>query len=455
MNKRNTSAIAPNLSPYEAVIANDPKLQIKVANILQAAASCGRITNAEILECLPKNITAETLELTEIIQDLIGFLRRHGILIVETEKAPPPSCTPIPRRRGQPPKPRLEHEEEEYVPAAKREGYGGNIQDRLSRDIALATGNKGVPTHAENVELMKRIERGDERAYEEMVLRNIRFVWKIAYEHTNLGVPVEDLAQEGVLGLMRALTGNARGEGRWDWRRGFQLTTFIRHHIKQRILRSLANDGSTIRIPVHLSAKIYKMYYAERKLYNELGREPTMEEIADKLGLPAKFVERWQRVLTIKYPLSLNSHAEAGDDNSFESVVPDPKAVEPSEEVSRSEAYEKLHEMVATLPEREREVIQWRFGLDGRTCRTLEEIGVKLSLTRERIRQIECRALERLGNPKNLAILGMPSPPDPDERGPEDMPVAPSPKSFSPAENVNIIRLYLETARTERAQMRY
>lgn len=242
-------------------------------------------------------------------------------------------------------------------------------------------------TIEEEVVLAARIRQGDLEAKSRMIRSNLRLVVKIARDYSNLGLPLLDLISEGNIGLIKAVE-------RFDPSKGGKLSTYAAWWIKQSIKRALANQSKTIRLPVHLVDKIAKIRRVALQMTEELGREPTDEELAEELGLTAA------KVSTLKTaavrPASLD--ATIGDDDSTEliEIVGDAEAQDPFEMLRDKNLHDEVGDLLGILDERERRILNSRFGLDGSTPRTLEEVGEKFGVTRERIRQLQNIALGKL-----------------------------------------------------------
>jgi RNA polymerase primary sigma factor len=247
-------------------------------------------------------------------------------------------------------------------------------------------GRHPLLTAAQEVEIAKRIEAGDMLAKQRMIQSNLRLVVSIAKNYRNQGLPFLDLIQEGTLGLIRAVE-------KFDWRRGYKFSTYATWWIRQAVARALADKARTIRMPVHIVERLQKMNRAERSLWAVLGREPTLEEIAEEANLPlqqAKEVKAAARASTsLDAPVGEAEDAVLGDFVAGDGPLPD-------EQVEDSLRSQVLATALRALPERHRHVVVLRYGLADAEPKTLEEIGRRLGLTRERVRQIEVEALKRL-----------------------------------------------------------
>jgi RNA polymerase primary sigma factor len=278
----------------------------------------------------------------------------------------------------------------------------------VNGDLAVATtdalqlflneaGKYPLLTAAEEVELAKRIERGDQEAKERMINSNLRLVISIAKKWQGHDLPLLDLIQEGIIGLIRAVE-------KFDWRKGFKFSTYATWWIRQAVQRGVANKSRTIRIPVHISEREQKLRRAERELRAKLDRDPTEKEVAKEAKLSLEQLREVRRaaraVTSLDRPVGEEAEATLGD------LVASDHAPPPEEEVRVTLGTEALHRALAELPDREREVLKLRYGLNGDVDpASLEEIGRRLGITRERVRQIEADALEKLAVNRELDAL--------------------------------------------------
>ena len=256
-------------------------------------------------------------------------------------------------------------------------------------------GRHPLLTAGQEVGLAKRVERGDEGAKQRMVQSNLRLVVSIAKRYRHQGLPFLDLIQEGTLGLIRAVE-------KFDWRRGYKFSTYATWWIRQAVDRAVAEKARMIRMPVHIVERLQRMNRAERSLPTRLGREPSLEEIAEEASVPieqARQVRAAARAaMSLDQPVGDQGDAVVGDFVAGEGLLPD-------EQVELSLRREALQQALAALGERERQVLVLRYGLDDDDPKTLEEIGRRLGLTRERIRQIEVAALTRLASLREIQAV--------------------------------------------------
>ncbi|MCP9486852.1 MAG: sigma-70 family RNA polymerase sigma factor [Gaiellaceae bacterium MAG52_C11] len=286
-----------------------------------------------------------------------------------------------------------EKDDKEQAPVAEAAVATG-AADSLQLFLADVGRHKLLTAHDEVV-LAKAIERGDPVAKRRMIESNLRLVVSIAKGYRGLGVPFLDLIQEGTLGLNRAVE-------KFDWRRGFKFSTYATWWIRQSVQRAVANHARTIRVPVHVVERQQKLSRAARRLEVELGREATKLELAEATGLPIQHVE--EALGAAHASVSLNQTVGADDEGELGDLFADREAADPFEEAEESLRKQGVRRALDALPERERRILELRFGFEGEPW-TLEAIGHELDLTRERVRQLEGQALSRLAALRDLASL--------------------------------------------------
>jgi RNA polymerase primary sigma factor len=333
-----------------------------VRQLIDAAEQTGSIRAGELSELV------ETHELGTLeAEALHRELEQRGIEVVDDEKEQAPPPQPV---------------------------VYETTTDALQLFLREA-GRHALLTAAQEVELSKKIERGDPEAKQRMIQSNLRLVVSIAKNYRNQGLPFLDLIQEGTLGLIRAVE-------KFDWRRGFKFSTYATWWIRQAVARALADKARTIRMPVHIVERLQKMNKAERMLWTQLGREPTLAEIAEEASLPleqAREVRAAARASTsLDQPVGEQEDAVFGDFVAGDGPTPE-------DEVEVSLRSQALIRGLAALSERERKVLALRYGLTDAEPKTLEEIGRQLGLTRERVRQIEVHALRRLSKLREMESI--------------------------------------------------
>lgn len=261
-------------------------------------------------------------------------------------------------------------------------------EDKAMRIYLREIGKVPLLTPEEEVELAERIKKGDEAARQKMIEANLRLVVKIAQDYAKLGLPLLDLISEGNLGLIKAVE-------RFDPKKGGKLSTYAAWWIKQSIKRALANQSKTIRLPSHMIDKISRMNRAAHKLTEKLGREPTSAEIAKELGVEPETVEQWKRIALT--PASLDAPLSDEEDSAeMGEVVGDAEARTPSQIIETEQMLQEVGDLLEKLDERERTILVHRFGLGGGEKMTLEELGERFNITRERVRQIQNAAVQKL-----------------------------------------------------------
>jgi RNA polymerase primary sigma factor len=383
------------------VIATDSVVEMEeLQGVLAAGRERGLVTAASLRSAI------EEAELSSAqAQDLFGYLEEHSIEVVEIEEGnvelhvvgadageASSAATALPASEELDEE---EREDEEAGDVRVRLRELKRAEADLSVDPSLdslrlylrSIGRVPLLNAAEEVSLAKRIERGDMSAKQHMVEANLRLVVSIAKGYVGRGLTFLDLIQEGSLGLIRAVE-------KFDHRRGYKFSTYATWWIRQAVSRALADKARTIRIPVHMVERLNKLISAERMLIQQLGREPTNEEIAAELECEVREVRDVLRLA--QQPVSLEKPMGEEDDSALADFVEDVSAESPFEIASEALRRENIGRVLASLPRREREVLELRYGIVGGRARTLEEVGRAFNITRERVRQIENRTLKKL-----------------------------------------------------------
>ena len=341
----------------------------ELQKLVEQGQEKGFLTYDEIVK------SVEDVDLTkEQLEDFTTYLIDHSIELVEGEqhKALPHEQPIVPP--------------EEIAAAPKLDLTVEPSLDSL-RLYLREIGKVPLLTADQEVSLAKRIERGDERAKQHMIEANLRLVVSIAKGYLGRGLTFLDLIQEGSLGLIRAVE-------KFDHRKGFKFSTYATWWIRQAVTRAIADKARTIRIPVHMVEKLNKVVHIERQLVQRLGREPRPEEVAEELEMSVEEVREILRMAQM--PVSLEKPIGEEEDSSLGDFVPDDQAESPFDTASLSLRREDIEAALGSLPERDRKVIELRYGLLGEAPCTLEEVGRAFGVTRERIRQIENNTLKRL-----------------------------------------------------------
>jgi RNA polymerase primary sigma factor len=389
--------------------AGKGKKQLALRMLLDKANIQGYLTASDLIEAFP-----ETSVDTERLSVLLTSLRRRGVEVIDPDDNFPSETTTV--------------DPTEFKPASAIE-TNHHLDESIARDDTVGMYLKEmsrVPllTVDEELDLAIRIEKGrkakeekikltgrqnaahrqkldiliddGQLAREHLIKANTRLVVSIAKRYMGRGVAFLDLIQEGNLGLMKAVK-------KYDYTRGFRFSTYATWWIRQTITRAISDQGRTIRVPVHMIDRIRQLYKTNHDLEQKLGRQPTIEELAEAVDLP---VQRVQWIMKVSWrPLSLETPVGDEEDSELGHFIEDEVSLSPMQSAYQSMLKDKLEEILSTLSPREARVLRLRFGLDDGTIYTLEEVGRKFGLTRERIRQIEGRALRQLRHPKRARQL--------------------------------------------------
>ena len=350
-----------------------PEYLGKVRSLVHEGQGRGFVTHRDIERHVPVEVwDPDTLD------NILSNLQELGIEVVEGETQ---SKVHAPVGVG-----------EELLPSL--DGDFGRLDDiPLTDPVRMylrEIGKVSLLTAEEEVVLAQRMEEGDVKAKQKLVDANLRLVVSIAKKYIGRGMLFLDLIQEGNLGLIRAVE-------KFDYRRGFKFSTYATWWIRQAITRAIADQARTIRVPVHMVETINKMVRISRQLVQQLGREPTDEEIAAEMEIDPSRVEEIRRISQL--PVSLETPIGEEEDSQLGDFIEDRDLPSPDEAAAGHLLHEQIEEMLATLSSREREVLHYRFGLEDGHSYTLEEVGRKFNVTRERIRQIEAKALRKLRQP--------------------------------------------------------
>ncbi len=379
-----------------------------VVAVVESEELHGFITESQERGFVGADALAAALDEAEVspqqTQDLLSYLEEHGIEVLTSGESVPELHPHGPGRSDDSP---AAHALEGTGVGEQEQGdenvseLGARLEELRRPDVDLTVepsldslrlylrsiGRVPLLSAEEEVALAKRIERGDVAAKQHMVEANLRLVVSIAKGYVGRGLTLLDLIQEGSLGLIRAVE-------KFDYRRGYKFSTYATWWIRQAVTRSLADKGRTIRIPVHMVERLNKLIHAERRLIQQLGREPSPAELAAELDCTVRDVRDIMRIT--QQPISLEKPVGEEDDSALADFVEDVSAASPFEIASEALRRENVTRVLASLPRREREVIEMRYGIVGGRPRTLEEVGRAFNITRERVRQIENRTLKKL-----------------------------------------------------------
>lgn len=380
----------------DEIMQEEPKDKKQILDELtEKGKGKGSITYTEISDHLG-NIELDKDEMDDIYEQLIS----KGIEIV-SETEPEPDDIELSELENE----EVEDPEVEAVIAENTGAKEIDLEATIPKGIAVddpvrmylkEIGKVPLLTAQEEIELAKRMEAGDEAAKQKLCEANLRLVVSIAKKYVGRGMLFLDLIQEGNLGLIKAVD-------KFDWKKGYKFSTYATWWIRQAITRSIADQARTIRIPVHMVETINKLIRVSRQLLQEKGREPSPEEIAEEMGISE---EKVREILKIaQEPVSLETPIGEEEDSHLGDFIPDEDVPAPAEAAAFSMLKEQLVEVLDTLTEREQKVLKLRFGLDDGRARTLEEVGKRFDVTRERIRQIEAKALRKLRHPSRSKKL--------------------------------------------------
>ncbi|MDD6794363.1 MAG: RNA polymerase sigma factor RpoD [Clostridiaceae bacterium] len=341
-----------------------------VKNLIEKGKKNGSLTYKEIMDEI------EHIELSpEQIEKIYELLESMGIEVIGAADH------------------MVKEEEEEEIDLSVPEGIA--IDDPV-RMYLKEIGKVPLLTSEEEIDLAKRLEAGDQRAKKKLAEANLRLVVSIAKRYVGRGMLFLDLIQEGNLGLIKAVE-------KFDYRKGYKFSTYATWWIRQAITRAIADQARTIRIPVHMVETINKLIRVQRQLLQELGRDPFPEEISKVMDLPVEKVREIQKIA--QEPVSLETPIGEEEDSHLGDFIPDDEAPAPAEAAAFTMLKEQLINVLDTLTPREEKVLRLRFGLDDGRARTLEEVGKEFNVTRERIRQIEAKALRKLRHPSRSKKL--------------------------------------------------
>jgi len=385
---RRTGNVQPHSGPARQLKGDGTRVavELKGSDRLQKLIEEGKRNGVLTYDQINETLSHEDLN-AEQVDDILQTFADEGIRVVEKVKDHPG----------------LEEVDEDELAAKEVEPADVDLAEMegLPLDDSVRMwlreiGKTPLLTMAQEVSLAKRIEAGDIEAKAVLTEANLRLVVSIAKRYSGRGMSFPDLIQEGNIGLIRAVE-------KFDYRKGYKFSTYATWWIRQAITRAIADQGRTIRIPVHMVETINRLIKTSSALLQDLGREPTLDEIAKEMGLPPDRVSEIIRIAP--EPLSLETPIGEEEDSHLADFIEDHEAVSPSEAASTMILREKIEDALNKLTPRERDVLKMRFGLDDGYSRTLEEVGRHFKVTRERIRQIEAKALKKLRHPSRSKKL--------------------------------------------------
>ena len=358
--------------------AKETKVDIKaeIRKLTKRGREQGFVTQEEILGIFPQpeNFINE-------VDDLYFKFLEEGIDVFDTTEVDVADAG----------KPITELEKELEGLTSMEEGYLSDLVRMYLREI----GRISLLTYDDEVSLAKRVEKGDKRARERLISANLRLVVSIAKKYVNRGLTLLDLIEEGNIGLMRAVE-------KYDWTRGYKFSTYATWWIRQAITRAIADQARTIRIPVHMVETINKFNRISRRLMQEFGREPAPEEVAKEMEIG---VDKVREIIKVSQePASLEAPVGEEEDSRLGDFIQDASA-SPTDQATQALLKDHIREVLGTLSPREAKVLEYRFGLEDGKQRTLEEVGKEFGVTRERIRQIEAKAIRKLRHPTRAKKL--------------------------------------------------
>lgn len=356
--------------------ADSESKKLEIRKLLKRGREQGFVTQEEILAIFP-----QPENVINAVDDLYHKLLTENIDVFDTTELDTADMT----------KSVSELEKELEGLATLEEGYLSDPVRMYLREI----GRVSLLTYEEEVALAKRVEKNDRKAREKLINANLRLVVSIAKKYVNRGLTLLDLIEEGNIGLMRAVE-------KYDWRRGYKFSTYATWWIRQAITRAIADQARTIRIPVHMVETINKFNRISRKLMQELGREPTPEEVAYEMEIEPDKVREIIKVS--QEPASLEAPVGEEEDSRLGDFIQDASA-SPTDQATQALLKDHIREVLSTLSPREAKVLEYRFGLEDGKQRTLEEVGKEFGVTRERIRQIEAKAIRKLRHPTRAKKL--------------------------------------------------
>ena len=367
MNRKNSKKVT---RPKEKKEQKPIDVKAEIKKLIKRGKEQGFVTQDEILIIFP-NPENSVNEVDELYHKLLD----EGIDVFDTTEIDTSDIS----------KSVTDLEKELERLATLEEGYLSDPVRMYLREI----GRVSLLTYVEEVALAKRVEKSDKKARERLINANLRLVVSIAKKYVNRGLTLLDLIEEGNIGLMRAVM-------KYDWRRGYKFSTYATWWIRQAITRAIADQARTIRIPVHMVETINKFNRISRKLMQELGREPNPEEVAIEMGVS---VEKAREIIKVSQePASLEAPVGEEEDSRLGDFIQDASA-SPTDQATHALLKDHIKEVLETLSPREAKVLEYRFGLEDGKQRTLEEVGKEFGVTRERIRQIEAKAIRKLRHP--------------------------------------------------------